>query len=422
MILEKAVKVLILILGKKTRLLPMNVKTLTTSILDSMPEISKWQGDFLKENFDLQCKIRGRHNLLNMSRYSDFNEGTFHNNYGKDFDFFKFNLLLSQKYCSSERISAFDPSYISKSGKHTPGTAYFWSGCAGHNKWGLEIGGFASIDIINNTAMHLTADQTLSAKEYASLLVYYAALVCFHSDNLKKVSKYLAVDAYFSRFPFINEVCATGLEIVSRLRDDADLLYPYVGPHPKRKGAKTKYFGKLNPRKLDEAYFTCCIEEENYRIFEATLYSKSLKRQIRVAIMHLYREDGTIKMHKIFFSTDLALSGINIFCYYKARFQIEFLYRDAKQYAGLEHCQSKSETKLHFHFNTALTTVSLAKAIYHLNQPIERRMPFSMANVKIHYFNELMWNLIIQQCGISPHEPKIIQLKKKILNFGKIRA
>ncbi|MFK7978848.1 MAG: transposase [Saprospiraceae bacterium] len=387
-----------------------------------MPDIGKWQSDFLQENFDLQCKMRGRHNFLNMCRYSGFNEGTFHNNYGKDFDFFGFNLLLSEKYSSAERISAFDPSHISKSGKQTPGGAYFWSGCAGRNKWGLEIGGFASVDIINNTAMHLIANQTLGDKEYPSLLIYYAALVSFHAENLKKVSKYLAADAYFSKKPFVDEVCATGLELISRLRDDADLLYPYVGPHPDRRGAKTKYNGKLNPRNLDPAYFTCCVEEENYRIFEATLYSKAMKRQIRVAIMHVYREDGTIKLHKIYFSTDLALSGIDIYCYYKARFQIEFLYRDAKQYVGLEHCQSKSETKLHFHFNTALTTVSLVKAIYHLSQPIEQRTPFSMADVKTQYFNELMWNLIIQACGISPHEPNIISIKQNVLNFGKIRA
>ncbi len=400
----------------------MNVKTLTATILGNMPDIGKWQSDFLQENFDLQCKMRGRHNFLNMCRYSDFNEGTFHNNYGKDFNFFEFNRLLSEAYCSKERINAFDPSYISKSGKHTPGVGYYWSGCAGHNKWGLEIGGFASVDIINNTAMHLMANQTLSEGDYSSLLVYYAALVCFHAENLKKISKYLAVDAYFSRFPFINEVCATGLEVISRFRDDADLLYPYVGPHPKRRGAKTKHLGKLDPRNLDPAYFTCCIEEEDYRIFEATLFSKALKRQIRVAIMHVYKADGSIKLHKIFFSTDLALSGIDIYCYYKARFQIEFLYRDAKQYVGLEHCQSKSETKLHFHFNTALTTVSLVKAIYHLSQPIEQRTPFSMADVKTQYFNELMWNLIIQACGISPHEPKIIAIKENVLNFGKIRA
>lgn len=400
----------------------MNVETLTATILGNMPEIGKWQSDFLRKNFDLQCRLRGRHNFSNMRRYSDLNEGTFHNNYGKDFDFFKFNRLLSGQYSSPERINAFDPSYISKSGKCTPGIGFYWSGCAGHNKWGLEIGGFASVDIVNNTAMHLVADQTLNQGEYPSLLAYYAGLVRLRAEDLGKVSKYLAVDAYFSRLPFVDEVRSTGLEIISRFRDDANLRYPYVGPHPKRRGPKTKYSGKFNPGDLDGAYFTCCLEEEGFRVYEATLHSVPLKRQVRVAVKHTYDENGSVKSHKIFFSTDLTLSGIEVYCYYKARYQIEFLYRDAKQYAGLEHCQSKSETKLHFHFNTALTTVSLVKAIYHLSQPIGQRTPFSMVDIKTQYFNELMFDLIISKCGICPHLPKIRAIKKNVLNFGKIRA
>ena len=400
----------------------MNVKTLTATILKNMSETGKWQSDFLIKNFDLQCRLRGRHNFLNMSRYSDLNESTFRANYQKSFDFFEFNHQLITQFCSEECITAFDPSYISKSGKQTPGCGYFWSGCAGHTKWGLEIGGFAAIDIINNTAMHLTADQTLAWADYPSLLEYYSALVCLRSAELKKVSNYLAADAYFSRFPFIDAVCSTGLEVISRLRNDADLLYPYVGPHPKRRGAKTKYLGKVDFRKLDEAYFSCCVEEEDFRIYEATVFSKSLKRNIRVAVLHKYDAKGNIKSHKIFFSTDLTLSGAEIYCFYKGRYQIEFLYRDAKQFTGLEHCQSRSESKLHFHFNTALTTVSLAKAIYHLSQPFDQRKPFSMADIKTQYSNELMWNLIIQACGISPHEPKIIQIREDVLSFGKIRA
>lgn len=400
----------------------MNVKTLTATILRKMSETGNWQKDFLVENFDLQLRLRGRHNFLNMSRYSELNESTFRNNYQKTFDFLTFNQHLINECCSEEKIIAFDPSYISKSGKHTPGSGYFWSGCAGHNKWGLEIGGFAAIDIVNNTAMHLVADQTLAATDYSSLLTYYSALVCFHAEALQVVSDYIAVDAYFSRLPFIEAVCKAGLKVISRLRNDADLLYPYVGPHPKRRGAKTKYLGKVDPRNLEDSYFSCCMEEENRRLFEATIYSKSLKRMIRVAILHNYDKDGNIKSHQIFFSTDLTLSGIETYCYYKGRYQIEFLYRDAKQFAGLEHCQSRSESKLHFHFNTALTTVSLAKAIYHLSAPIKQRLPFSMADIKTQHFNELMWDLIIQQCGILPHKPKIIQLRKEVLNFGKIRA
>ena len=47
--------------------------------------------------------------------------------------------------------------------------------------------------------------------------------------------------------------------------------------------------------------------------------------------------------------------------YYRSRFQIEFLYHDAKQYTDLNHCQARSENKLDFHFNVSLTVVNLAK-------------------------------------------------------------
>ena len=42
----------------------MNVKTLIVAILDKMPEIGKWQSEFLIENFDLQCRMRDWHNFF----------------------------------------------------------------------------------------------------------------------------------------------------------------------------------------------------------------------------------------------------------------------------------------------------------------------------------------------------------------------
>ena len=52
----------------------------------------------------------------------------------------------------SECIVAFDPSYIGKSGKEKHGLGMYWSGCAGRAKWGLDICGFAVVDVILNTA------------------------------------------------------------------------------------------------------------------------------------------------------------------------------------------------------------------------------------------------------------------------------
>lgn len=205
------------------------------------------------------------------------------------------------------------------------------------------------------------------------------------------------------------------------------MLYIYSDSQPKRRGPKQKYEGKFNPRDLSMSHFKTCLiqkdetKKENYALYEATLYSKALKREIRLVVQHHFDKQGKIKNHKLFFSTQTSLSGIDIFLFYKTRFQIEFLYRDAKQFTGLEHCQSRSQTKLHFHFNTALTTVSLAKVAYHLKLDKEKRGAFSMADVKTKYANEKIFDLIKNQCADLPNKEIINSIEKirsKIINFG----
>jgi IS4 transposase len=49
----------------------------------------------------------------------------------------------------------------------------------------------------------------------------------------------------------------------------------------------------------------------------------------------------------VLFSTDTELDALTLYRYYKARFQIEFLFRDAKQFTGLNDCQARSEPALH---------------------------------------------------------------------------
>ena len=55
------------------------------------------------------------------------------------FDWFAFNGSIISKHLTGKRKAiAIDPSYIPKSGKKTPWIGYFWSGCAGEYKRGLE--------------------------------------------------------------------------------------------------------------------------------------------------------------------------------------------------------------------------------------------------------------------------------------------
>ncbi|WP_368677465.1 transposase [[Flexibacter] sp. ATCC 35208] len=91
-----------------------------------------------------------------------------------------------------------------------------------------------------------------------------------------------------------------------------------------------------------------------------------------------------------FLSADTELNAASILRYYRLRFQIEFLIRDAKQHAGLDQFQARSGNKLSFHFNMAFTTVSIVKATFWLRLPINKRGAFSMRNIKLAYYNKFL--------------------------------
>jgi SRSO17 transposase len=121
-------------------------------------------------------------------------------------------------------------------------------------------------------------------------------------------------------------------------------------------------------------------------------------------------------------ATQINMDGGSLLLAYHSRFQIELLYRDAKQFTGLTHCQARSKQKIHFHLNASLTSVSLAKAAHHLNDPFKENKPFSMANVKNQYANELLLERFISTFGINPKLSKIKLIRDKIRSLGKIAA
>jgi hypothetical protein len=86
-----------------------------------MGGIGQWQSNFLQEIFLLCPGIRGRFNFLQMGREGNSHEQMFRNQFTKTFSFLKFNVELVKSQGSGSYILVFDPSYIRKSGKHTPG-------------------------------------------------------------------------------------------------------------------------------------------------------------------------------------------------------------------------------------------------------------------------------------------------------------
>jgi len=362
--------------------------------------------------------IKGKINFLQMERFSEKCEQYFRINFENKFNFQGFNLTMIKERISA-CIVAFDPSYIHKSGKKTYGLGMYWSGCASRSKWGLDICGFAVVDIALNTAFHLNAIQTPKSKD-TNLLHYYCQIIKENYLYFKELTCYLVADSYFAKSEVVKTVTALGMHFISRLRDDAVLFYPNREPKTGKKGAPKKYEGKVKPADPDMNFFTLCHNTNELKVYNAVVYCKAFKRMINLSIAVFYKNQKEVA-RKLYFSTDLKIDGMKIVSYYRSRFQIEFLYRDAKQHCGLEDCQARSKNKLYFHFNAALTAVNLAK-MHWLDTRKSEAEPFSMANFKTLCNNMLLLNRFFSVFAINPNTPKNHQKIKELYKYGLIAA
>ena len=99
-----------------------------------------------------------------------------------------------------------------------------------------------------------------------------------------------------------------------------------------------------------------------YKVYTAVVWAVSLAREVRVVVVDYLDSDKRRQTRKVFFSTDTSMSARDIFDIYRTRFQLEFVFRDAKQFTGLTHCQARNKEALSFAFNASLTSVNLARA------------------------------------------------------------
>lgn len=401
----------------------MNVKTLTAQILRKMSSIGSWQFKFMSNLFSLLLAMRGRYNFSNMARWSSAVESTFRDNYAKTFAWLEFNRLLVEQYLSDDLAIAFDPSFVPKSGKHTPGLGYFYSGCAGRELRGLELSGIAVVDQKDKTALHLEAVQTVGLQEDENLLSFYARTLTSRRQQLQQISTLLLVDAYFAKQPFIDAMIEAGFFVITRLRKDARLRYLYTGPKRRGRGRPKKYDGRIDLYNLCEDRVRPCAQADDgsWIAYELVANVQAWKRNVKLVVVHELLEDGSIKTARLIACTDADKDGGEVLFAYHSRFQIEILYRDAKQHLGLTHCQARNEQKIHFHLNASLTAVSVAKAAHHLQQG-KQDQAFSLADIKTLYANELLLERFISTFGIDPNMSKIKSLREAVTNFGRMAA
>lgn len=386
--------------------------------LEALKSVANIRKPFEKVFMDamkLFMAIPDRINFLQMGRYGKFSEQTYRNHFeNESFDWCSFNEHLVGKHLTgSRRALAIDPSYIPKSGKKTPWIGYFWSGCAGEYKRGLEIMGIGVIDVDNRECMTLGSVQTPDTKTLdnvdKSLVDWYAGYLIKRREHLQRVSNIVVADAFFSKSTFITPMCDSGFHVISRFRNDAILSYPTTEKPTGRRGRPKLYDGHIDFSRLDTSR---CTEHEadKGKLYGLKAWSKALKRMVSLAVW--YPDEGRTDKWQLYFSTDRTQSTIDVLEYYRTRFQLEFVFRDSKQYAGITNCQSTDFRKLAFHFNASLTAINLAKAACKM-----MGIPYSISSCKSMIHNAYMLERFICVFGIQPDTTLIDKIFKELILF-----
>ncbi len=393
--------------------------TLVTQILEQMPFIHQPQRKFLLALFATMLAVRGRVNFRNLARYSTYSERTHHRQFQHSFDFPAFNqrAIAQVTDAATTLLVAQDATFIRKSGKHTYGLDKFWNGCAHRNERGLELSAIAVLDVARRTAYPLSAHQTTprsnslresaaesatsqtKAQPEATRIDFYLQHLTASLPFFPAQVRYGVFDGAFAKRKFVAGCRALDLHLISLLRVDANLRYLYTGAQHKR-GRRKVYAGKVNFADLSR--FDCAGEvAPHVTRYTAVVNSVSLKRNIRICLV-VNRTKPEKPRYVVLFSTDCELSADTIYEYYTLRFQIEFLFRDAKQFTGLQDCQARDKEALHFHFNMALAAVGVTKIEALTEQSAPQPQVFSLASWKQRAFNEHLLDVFISKLALEP--------------------
>ncbi|KAM3090147.1 transposase, partial [Phormidesmis sp. 146-12] len=362
----------------------------------------------------------GKVNFTNLSRYSDFSERTYRRFFDQSFDFAAFNAeVVKAAIADQAMIAVMDCSFIAKSGKKTFGIDRFYNGSHSRVERGLEVSLVAVVDVKTEVGYGLLAEQTFDQAAFPELtrLDYYLHHLEIARPQLPAQIRYLAVDGAYAKEPFITGVLALQLQVISKLRRDANLRFRFEGVQ-KARGARRKYDGKVDFTSLERFTWVSQVQP-SVDLYTQVVWHVSLKRQIRLAVLKDTRKPNK-SGYVVLFSTDLTQSAEQIYRFYRLRFQIEFIFRDAKQFTGLGDCQARSVKKLDFHFNASFTALNLARLDVHRQQFGNAPFVFSMASIKRRALNDHLLDIFISKLGLSPTVIKSHPNYQNLRSYGVI--
>jgi hypothetical protein len=230
--------------------------------------------------------------------------------------------------------------------------------------------------------------------------------------------KYVVLDGHFGNYPSAFMIKGENLDLISKMRSDA-ALYETVKEMPNKPGRPRKYGNKVEVSKLDEQYLKSTSTEDNLRtdIYQGTFYNKEFVFALNVVIILKTNLLTNAQAHFILFSTDLKLDYEKLIKYYSLRFQIEFNFRDAKQYWGLEDFMNISETAVTNAVNLSFFMVNFSHGLLQTHR--KENQDFSILDLKSHYRG---YRYASETIKMLPQKPDGILLAEIFLQIARLGA
>jgi putative transposase len=358
-----------------------------------------------------------------------------------------------------EYIIAGDEVVVSKAGKKTYGLDRFFSGIEQQVIAGLSFFTFSLVNVPEEQSYPMQATQMVkSAEEKAASKAKAEAKKVEKTGEPKKrgrpkgsknkdkqevvlnpellriqkalqslletigatiILKYVVLDGHFGNYPSAFIVRQTNLHLISKLRSNAALYPAFEGEHSGR-GPKPKYGSKIDVRKMDAEYLKKTSTDDNLRtdIYQGKFYNKEFAFALNVVIILKTNLDTHAQAQVILFSTDPEQTYEKMIKFYSLRFQIEFNFRDAKQYWGLEDFMNVKETAV---TNAANLSFFMVNFSYALLQPFRQQNPdYSILDLKSHYRGCRYATETIKMLPQKPDAILLAEIFQQIARLGAI--
>lgn len=232
---------------------------------------------------------------------------------------------------------------------------------------------------------------------------------------------YLVLDGHFGHHNALHMAQQCHVQLISKLRSDAALYGPYEGLYAGR-GPHRTYGSKLDHRRIPATYLKATTVDGRIqtRLYQAPLLHKAFAHALNVVIIVKTNLHTHARAHVILFSSDLELPYDQLKDYYCLRFQIEFNFRDAKQYWGLEDFMNVTETAVS---NAAHLSLFMVNVSYRLLRDFRQSDPAcSLLDLKARFRADKYVTETIQMLPEKPEPVLLTQIFNKVACIGRIHA